>query len=141
MWPADQVAELTRIANMNPVWQAYLNQKYISDCFKPACFNHRCKLLHIKDVGSMFFLWCRAAGMEGLSIIAGEIPSKVAWESDEGSLYITDICFTPEVPPSRAVRAMMECLKDCNIAEKGEKVYFRRTTPGRPERIGWITAR
>jgi len=139
--PVAIVKELVRIARTNPVWDRNLNLAFIEDCFGEAALAGRVKFIYLTDVGSMFYLHCRGEGMAGLTLINGDTPTPEQWLSETGSLYLTDMCYTQEVPPRVAMRAMTQHVTAAGVAEIGENVYFRRTTPGRPELLGWFRAR
>ena len=138
--PTATVAELVRIARQNPVWDRELNLQWIEDSFGEAALAGRAVVMYLEPNGTMFYQWARAIGADSLDLLSGHCPTPEQWRNTEGALYVTDICFTPWVRPAAAVRAMMEHLVASGIARSGEKVLFRRTTPGRPERVGWIVA-
>lgn len=125
----------------NPVWAEHMTADFAMNHLAVAISAHRIRFIHFKNRGMLFYTWCRAEGPSGISLLSGARPRREDWQSTKGFLMVADICFTPEVSPSSAVRAMMRDISGTKIAKSGEKVYFVRTTPGRPERIGWITAR
>lgn len=136
--PADAVQEALRIAHTNPVWADHLNPDFVDAYLRHAAEADRIRFLNVEGDGRMFYIYCRAQGFEGLNLLSGGWPQPHEWRNTKGFLMITDICAEPEVRACISMRAMVGALRADGIATPGERAYFRRTTPGRPERIGWV---